>query len=71
MIGPQFKLTGLSVIGISTELQSNIHDNEDDECNANLLEPVLYIVHLVACYRVDVQGCLRKVFENEAEIEMF
>ena len=70
MIGPQLKLTGLSVIGMSTELYGTQRASPGGN-NEHILEPVLDIIHLAALYRVDVQRCFREVLEDEDHIELF
>lgn len=37
----------------------------------NALEPILDIVQLSARYRVDMERCFRKVFEDEDKIKLF
>lgn len=72
MIGPQFKLTGPSLNGMSTELdgQRSLYTQRWLKEN-NALEPILDIVQLSARYRVDMERRFRKVFENEDEIKLF
>lgn len=73
MIGPQFKLTGPSARGISTELFDEGHDQHNIEWGKyekHILQPVLDIIELRTGNRIDVQRRLREVFEDKHHIEL-
>lgn len=64
MMGPQFKLTGPSLIGISTELSYRV----SVLCRIEqwyLLQPVLDVVHLRALDWVNMERRLGEVFKYE------
>ena len=69
MIGPQFKLTGPSAIGMSTEL-STISDPFQWWAQPNILQPVFHIIELEARYGINVQWSFREIFEDEDNIEL-
>ena len=75
-MAPQFKVTGPSLSGMSTELD-NITTCGDQHSHKYVLEKTTHssklfnIVQLSARYRVDMDWCLRKVFEYEDKIQLF
>jgi hypothetical protein len=70
MIDPQFRLTGPSPKGISTELDTCMRIQGQGWKMSYALEPILDIVQLSRRYRVDVKRCLRKVTEDDDHVEL-
>lgn len=69
IMGPQLRLTGPSLNGISTELKE-MSNTIQHSGTRHSLQPVLHIVKLRAWYRVDVQGRLREVFKYQDHVKL-
>lgn len=73
IMGPQFKFTGPSLRGISTELSKNYtlgHGIPHTLGIQDLLKPVFYVIQLSTRDRVDLQRRTSKVREDEYHIEL-
>jgi hypothetical protein len=71
MMGAQFKLTGPSPKGMSTELRKPYQTGLRHVVRMDLLQPVLYIVELACRYRVDLMRATREVGEDDDHIKLF
>ena len=69
MMGPQFKLTGPSARGMSTELIIGSVTVPYSSLE-HVLKPILHVIKLGAGNGIDVERSFREVFEDEDHVKL-